>query len=199
MRLLKEGDRGEGLCPHCRALVEIRYERRVVLLENSGVAVENVLVGVCGTCGETAVIPAQSTPRLREARELKEEVLQARLPGHLEDALHLIADRYGADQQTFAPSLVRLYLSELAHSPRFARRVARLAASEAVCGGSTRRWSLRLRTDLLNEAWARAEAAGIDSKTGMVKAAVVAAVEDLLEPSSAAARRRKVEGLAAAS
>lgn len=197
MKLLKESDRGDGVCRSCEALVETEYRRRPVYLEESDVEVEDVLVGVCIQCDETVTIPAQSSPRLKEAREGKEEVLQARLPKHLEDALHLIADRYEANEQMFAPALVRFYLNEMARSPRFARRVARLAKSDVVRGGSTRRRSFRLSDNLYERAWDKAREAGIDTRTDMVKGAVAAAVEDLLEPSDATARRRKVEGLAA--
>lgn len=199
MKLLREGDRGDGVCRSCRELVDTEYQRRSVYLEESEIEVDDVLVGVCTQCGETATIPAQSTPRLKEAREGKEQVLQARIPKHLDDALHLIAGRYGASESTFSPALVRFYLHEIAVSPRFAQRVARLSYSDLLEGGSTKRRSFRLSERLYERAWTRARDVGIRSRSAMVKAAVLAAMEDLLEPSSATARRRKVEGIATAS
>jgi len=63
MRALKQGDRGQAICPACRARVTTTYEYRTVRLERTGVDVENVLVGVCDLCGEIVSIPAESLNR----------------------------------------------------------------------------------------------------------------------------------------
>lgn len=197
MRVLKEGDTGRAICYTCERSVPIHYEYRTVRLEKTNVDVPNVLVGVCDGCDGTVTIPAQSTPRLKEVRAAKEEVLQAHLPRHLDDVLRLIAHRLEAPEETFAPAMLRFYLREVATRPRFAGRVARLAVSELARGGGTTRRSLRLSRDLLEAAWQGARAAGIRTKTDLVRGVVVAAKEDVLESSSASARRRAVEGIAA--
>ncbi len=68
MRMLQEGQRGLAICPNCKGIVEIRYEYRTNHLEESDLDVENVLVGVCEECDEVVSIPAQSTPKLKQAR-----------------------------------------------------------------------------------------------------------------------------------
>jgi hypothetical protein len=64
MNFWKEGDRSEAICPGCERRVETRFEVRSVHLEQSGVSVPDVLVGVCTECDRTVSIPAQSTPKI---------------------------------------------------------------------------------------------------------------------------------------
>ncbi len=68
MRILREGQRRRAICPNCEGIVEIRYEYRTIHLEESDLDVENVLVGVCEACDDVVSIPAQSTPKLKQAR-----------------------------------------------------------------------------------------------------------------------------------
>ncbi|WP_420637362.1 hypothetical protein [Candidatus Palauibacter sp.] len=55
-----------------RGRVEVVYEyRTVVPLEKSNATVRDVLVGVDAETGEVLTVPAQSTPKLKAAREAK--------------------------------------------------------------------------------------------------------------------------------
>ena len=67
MRILQEGDRGSALSP-TRGQVQIVYEYRDIELE-SGISVRDVLVGVDATTGEILTLPAQSTPKIKRARD----------------------------------------------------------------------------------------------------------------------------------
>lgn len=197
MRILREGDRGEGLCPECRRRVATRYTYRTVHLEQSEVDVANVLVGVCELCGETASIPAQSTPKLKEAREEKTVVLNARIPHHLDDVLRLLADHFDVPSWSFRSGLVRFYLHELAENDGFARRVKRLAESGLAKGPAASKLSVRTSRQLASAAWERAREAGLRTRTGMLKGLILAGYEDVLE--GRAPRRAEVlEGIAAA-
>ena len=68
MKILREGDRGYALAPE-RGRVEIVYGYRTVELEASKTTVRNVLVGVDAETGEVLTVPAQSTPKLKAARD----------------------------------------------------------------------------------------------------------------------------------
>jgi len=94
MKILKEGDRSEAMCHKCQARVPIKYYYRTVHLDESDIDVKNVLVGVCEKCGETVSIPAQSFPRLKEAREKKSKTIEARVPLELDDIIRVIADHF---------------------------------------------------------------------------------------------------------
>src|SRR5680860_208814 len=112
MRILRQGDKGQAICPDCRRRVSTTYNYRSVHLEKTDVVVPNVLVGVCDTCGEVVSIPAQSSPKLKEARESTSKTFGARIPRHLDDVLHVIADRYSAPNSAFCSLLVRYYLNQ---------------------------------------------------------------------------------------
>lgn len=197
MRIVRDGERGKGMCPECRKRVAIRYAYRSVRLERSEVEVSNVLVGVCETCAETVSIPAQSTPKLKEAREEKTVVLNARMPPHLDDVLRLLADHFDAPSCSFCPGLVRFYLHELADNEGFARRIRRLAESDLAGGPATTKLSIRVSGKLTSSAWERAREAGIRTRTDMLKGVILAGYEDVLE-GRAPRRAKLLEGIAAA-
>ncbi|MDE2754470.1 MAG: hypothetical protein OXI83_18015, partial [Gemmatimonadota bacterium] len=71
--------RGCALAPE-RGRVEIVYEYRTVELEKSKATVSNVLVGVDTETGEVLTVPAQSTPKLKAAREAKKREVMSTLP-----------------------------------------------------------------------------------------------------------------------
>jgi hypothetical protein len=196
MRILKEGDRGQAICRDCRKPVSTTYEYRTVHLEQTGVDVPDVLVGACDGCGGVVSIPAQSTPRLKAARDAKEAVINARIPRHLDDVLHLIADRYDAPSRAFCPALFRYYLRQVARSEPLARRVGRLAQEDLAKGSAEARVSLRLPEALWDEAWEAARQAGVRSRSDLLRGVILAAMEDSTTD-RAPARRRALGEIAA--
>ncbi len=196
MRILQEGDRGVAIAPgHGR--VPVIYEYRDVELE-SGTVVHDVLVGVHQASSEVLVFPAQSTPKVKESRALwKEEVLEARVPRELDDILRLLADHFGASEKKFSPALIRFYLHAAVEDRRLARRLVRLADGRLARG--PRRSRLRVR-------WGSALSAKVDamtddfpgtSQSDLVRGAIVAAKEDILDR-RAVRRAKKLEAVAAA-
>ena len=198
MRILREGDTGKAVCTTCEELVGVRYEYRTVHLEKTRVDVESVLVGACYVCASTVTIPAQSSPRLKEARERQLAVFNARVPQHLEDILHLIADRFEVPYSSFCSALLRYYLRLVKVDDGFARRVMRLARSKLAVGRSNARLSLRVDQAVLDLAWEHAREVGVRTQTDMFKGIIVAAKEDVID-GRAKARQRELEGIAAAS
>lgn len=177
-----EGQKSEAVCRHCKTLVSTTLRTRTYCLGGTGFDVPGVLVGVCDTCDEVATIPAQSSVRLRDARvRRKERSLEARIPTHLADVIHLIADRFGAPVQEFRPGLLRFYMSELAGDAGFARRVHALAGSDLAQAPSPARISLRVPAPLLAKARAQAREAGIATAAEMLRGILLAAKEDVLD------------------
>ncbi|HEX5869406.1 MAG TPA: hypothetical protein VFY65_03260 [Longimicrobium sp.] len=155
---------------------------RTYPLEESGIEVPGVLVGVCDVCDEIVTIPHQSTYRLRDARvRRKEQSLEARVPTHLEDVIHMVADRFGAPVQEFRPGLLRFYLRELADDPKFAERVRTLAHSDLAQAPARGRVSLRVPAPLLSRARERAREVGISTAAEMLRGILLAAKEDVLD------------------
>ena len=155
---------------------------RTYHLEKTGVDVPGVLVEVCDQCDAIVTIPHQSSVRLLEFRRArKDESLEARIPTHLEDVIHLIADRFEVPVQTFRPGLLRFYLRELARDEGLAERVRQLASSELAQAPARARVSLRAPEGLLAEAREQARKAGIRTDAEMLRGLLLAATEDVLE------------------
>lgn len=198
MHLYREGDRSEAICHACRRRVSTHFAVCAVRLPESGIEVPDVLAAVCDECGGVAAIPAQSSPRLREARERrKAEELEARIPMHLDDVVHLLSDHFAAAVSSFRPSLLRFYLREVASDPELAARVRTLSRSELAQGRARARVSLRAPEALLREVRECARTAGIGSDAELIRGILLAAREDVLE-GGAPERRMRLGGAAQA-
>lgn len=182
MHLWKEGDTSEALCETCRKRVATRFEVRAYTLHESGAEVSDLLVAVCAECGGVAAIPAQSAPRLKEARERrKDESLEARIPSHLDDVIHLLAEHFATAVAAFRPDLLRFYLGEVVNDAEFAARVKDLATSDLAEGRARTRISLRVPQHVLEAARERARSVGIDKDADLIRGILVAAKEDVLD------------------
>lgn len=197
MKILREGDRGYALAPE-RGRVEVVYEYRPFHLEEADVTVKDVLVGVDIETGEVLTIPAQSTPKVKAARQAKKErVLSVRMPRELDDVLHLVAEFYDAESGQFTCAVIRYYLAAASGSDRLTRRLGRLSQdslAQGRLGGS-----LRLRVGQQLGDWmdrTTANTKGV-SKSDLVRGAIVAAKQDVLE-GRASRRRRELEAIARA-
>ncbi len=182
MHLWREDDRSEAICRGCEKRVDTRFEVRGVTLHESGTTVPDVLVAVCEECGDIAAIPAQSTPKLKEARDSRKlQALETRIPSHLDDVVHLLSDHFAAGVAAFRPALLRFYLREVEGDPALALRVKSLAESELARGMARARVSLRVPEELLRAVRERAREAGIESDAALIRGILLAAMEDVLE------------------
>jgi hypothetical protein len=182
MYLVKEGDQSEAICRHCKTLVTTHFKVRTYRLVDREIDIPGMLVGVCDECDSTVMLPAQSSPRIGEAlQQRKEETLEARIPTHLEDVIHLMARTFEAPIQTFRPSVLRFYLRELAGDAEFAERVHMLARSDLARAPGRARISLRVPEPLLAEARERARRMGIETDAQMLRGILLAAKEDVLD------------------
>jgi hypothetical protein len=196
VKIIQEGERGVALAPDV-GRVPVVYRYRELTLD-SGVKVENVLVGVRAETGEVLVIPAQSTPRIKEARTTaKEEILEARVPRELEDVLALLADHYRVAARSFSPALIRFYLRSAVEQPSLARRLCRLSRVPLAQGQRPAR--IRVRCDAwLSAGVGRLAADFADAnQSDLVRGAILAAKEDVLD-GRAKRRAAQLEAVAAA-
>lgn len=198
MRILQEGDTGTAICPNCERRVQIRYEYRPFRLEETGVEVENVLLGVCQQCDESVTVPAQSTPKLKAARTKKEETVEARMPRPLEDLIYAVAEEVGTSAAEFRNQLIRYYLVEIGEKAETARRVGRLASSELARAKKEARISVRVDASLLAKAMEKAAEEGVETQADLVRGLILAGAEDVLE-GRGPRRRRELEKIAAVS
>jgi hypothetical protein len=163
-------------------MVDTRMQVRSYHETETVLDVPGVLLAVCERCGSTTSIPHQSTPRIREVRvPLKEAQLEARIPTHMEDLIYLLAEDFAAPVQAFRPAVLRFYLAELMRDPALAERARLLAESELADAPARTRISLRVPAELLEDARARARAAGIARDSDLIRGLLLAAKEDLLD------------------
>jgi hypothetical protein len=153
---------------------EIVYRYRAVYLEKTKVSVPNVLVGVCLTCDESIVLPAQSTPRIKEARERVLREQNARIPLELEDRLNMLAHSLAVRPEPFKGALCRYVLDRVARDERFAERVWALAVSAEAKGTPGGRVKFRADAGLPKAAKAVAAAAGVSDLSSILRGGILA-------------------------
>jgi hypothetical protein len=179
MKFIEEGTRGVALAPG-RGTVAVVFEYRDLPLD-SGAVVRNVLVGVDEVTGEVLTVPAQSTPRIRLARQaVKDETFSVRIPHELNDVLWGVSAELGANPAKLGAALIRFYLREAADSRTVARRLKRLSLSDLAAKPSKARLTLRSDADLLDRVDQVVVREGV-SRSDLVRGAVVAAKEDVFD------------------
>lgn len=177
--------------------VPVIYEYRDLKLE-SGVVVPDVLVGVHEESGDVLTVPAQSTPKIKESRSApKEAVLEARVPREFQDILGLLAEHFDANEKKLTPALIRFYLRSAVEDPRLGRRLARLSEARLAQGVRRARLRVRCESELAEKVEAVANELPGSNQSDLVRGAVLAAKEDVLDQ-RAARRAEKLGAVAAA-
>lgn len=179
MKIWKEGDLSTALCPACERIKDVVFRRRVVHLD-PGVEIPDVLVAVCRDCDKTAMIPAQSSPRLRAGFKRSSVTVNVRVPRHLDDVLLLLADE-GSRSQPSASAVVRFLLSEFASNPALALRVKEAMGGELLNAPGDHELSVRVPAELVVHVDEAAARAGIESRTAVIKGLLAVAKEDVLD------------------
>lgn len=180
MHLWNVGDKSEGICPHCKALVSTTFAERTIQLAKSRTKVDAVLVAACDNCDAIVSIPAQAEPQLKEARDKQQAFMRARVNRRLEDALRLIAAHYDVRDQDFRASLLKYYLFQFTKEKTLAIRVKRLAHAELSSGKTSGRIEFRLTQMLKETTLERAREMGI-GETDLLRGVIAAAFEDVFE------------------
>lgn len=181
MKIWKEGEASSTLCPNCDRRRDVVFQRRTVELKDPDISIPDVLVAVCCECDGIAVIPAQSSPRLGAAVKQARVTLNARIPGHLEDVLLLLADTLASTSPPSVAAVLRFLLSEFASNPLVAKRVKDRTTDELLNGPADHELSVRIPALLLIEMDEAAARVGIPSRTAVVKGLLALAKEDVLD------------------
>lgn len=179
MKIMEEGTRGVALSPeHGKVPVVFRYRD---LILDSGIVVKDVLVGVVEETGEVLSIPAQSTPRIKLARQaVKDETFSVRIPFELNDVLWGVSHELGANPKKFNSALIRFYLHEATDSRTMARRLKKLSSSELAAKSAKTRLTLRSDSELLDRVKLVEEREGV-TRSHLVRGAVIAGKEDVFD------------------
>lgn len=189
-RFLNSGDQSRAVCPVCSAMRDTTYLYRSVHLERTGVTVQNVLVGVCTVCDTTVSVPAQSTPRLKEARQRVMKEQNARISFEMEDRLNMMAAEMDARPEPFKGALCRYALRRVVDDKRFARHVWKEAQGPVQKGKPGARVKFRAPAELSEQALATAREAGIHDLSAVLRGAILAVSQELARPEDRAAITR---------
>ena len=113
-KLFEPGDKSQAICWNCEALKPTTFAYRSVPFDDGKGKVDNILVSVCDTCGETVSVPAQSTPAIRRSRETANLALEVSLRASELDILDAAA--YAIDHEAtarFRKPIIAYYLRRL--------------------------------------------------------------------------------------
>jgi hypothetical protein len=181
MKIWRDGDESRAICPTCERRTEVVFRRRTVELEGPDVHVPDVLVAVCKECDGIAMIPHQSTPKIRSGIERPKEVVNVRLPGHLIDVLSLLADRWAPGARSSTAAVLRLLLHEFGNDHAFARRVRDHLDDPLAQGLANHELSVRVPSHVLIAVDDMAALVGISTRTDVFRGVLATAKEDLLD------------------
>jgi len=182
VRIWRDGEESRAICPTCKRRTNVVFRRRSVESSAPVVTVPNVLVAVCRECDGVAMIPQQSSARLRRGIERPKEVVNVRLPGHLSDVLTLLADRWAAGARSGNAAVMRLLLHRFGNDTAFARRVQEHLADDPLAeGAADLDLSVRIPSHIMVAVDDMAELVGIDTRADVVRGVLVTAKEDVLD------------------
>lgn len=186
MKIFKENEKSKALCPQC-GIVSVTYSLRTVPFSDGSGAVKDILAGVCDKCGQVAVIPQQSAPRIREVRQCRRQPLEVRLPMHMLDMLYVAADKFGGNTLLDAERLLKLYVHYLVTHINEAKGLSKLLDSELAKGKASARLSLKVSPAFEAEFDALKHLAKLRTKTQLIKALALKCHEDtMVKPNDAA-------------
>lgn len=142
----EQGDTTPDVCFRCEKEIVATFDLRSMPLEQSGVEVDDVLVAICPDCGQVSSIPAQSEPRLREARERAAAgQLSSRVTHAADDAYRTIAGALGTSDSALRSHLVTYYLREVQREPSLLERIYQYAHGTLSRGRRNQRFVARVQ------------------------------------------------------
>ncbi len=178
---------------------ETEYVYRPLVLEKTKVTVPNVLVGVCLKCDNTVSVPAQSMPRIKEARQRVMKEQNAWISLELEDRLNMMAAELDVRPEPFKGALCRYVLSRIVRDKKFARLVWKHAQSAEAKGTAGARIKFRAEAALAQQAMAVAHESGINDLSAVLRAAILTVDALLAAPSQREAIKHDLRLLAVGS
>lgn len=113
VKLYQPGDKSRAVCPHCAKLVTTTFNYRDVPFDDGSGTVRDILTAVCDECAQVVAVPAQSTPAIRNARDVADISLEVSIPAPEVEILDAAAYRIDPRATTrFRKSLFAYYLSK---------------------------------------------------------------------------------------
>ncbi|MDW6002360.1 hypothetical protein [Vibrio mangrovi] len=181
MKIVKEGDKRQVVCPVCGLSLATYALRDIDFSDQSG-TVKNVLAAVCDTCQKVVSIPKQSTAKVRAEYNKVKTSVDVRLPAHYLDILTLAAQKIDPTlTESFNKPLVLYYLHALSRGRYPACDLSQLLESDLAKARASKRFSLKLNEKSLFEVKALMTAQGLKSNTDVFKSVILKINEDLVQ------------------
>ncbi len=191
MRILKDGDKSQAVCPHCKRLRDTTYRYdKYSVPDQKGKSIDNVLQGFCDICGSLAAIPAQSSPKIRLELRKNDTHVEARVTPPLEDVLFAVSSMIRVEPQLTMRMLINFFSQEWMQNPSSFKSQLKspirkgLLLGKASCRVSSKMDVLTL--EALNRVQERLQV----SRTELFKAVLIEAGIDLVERSNSATAKR---------
>lgn len=184
MRIVKEGDKRQVVCPDC-GLSPATYLLRDIDFSDKSGTVKNALAAVCDSCDKIVSIPKQSTAKVRAEYNKVKTPIDVRLPAHYLDILTVASQKIDPTlTETFNKSLVLYYLHALSSGRFLAGDLSGLLKSEVAMAKSSKRLSLKLNEQSLFDIGLLKESQGLKNNTEVLKTVILKINEDIVQNKS---------------
>ena len=178
MKILKVGDKEKAICNTCQALVGVTYQLRDVPFSDQSGVVKDVLVGVCDGCDTVAVLPYQSTPKIKQQLAKQRASLEIRVPAHMLDILGLASAELGGDTD-FIYNIIKYYLHALSNGQLPVKDMDKYLLSDLAKGKAQKRLSLKGK-NVAYDVEQLKKMAHIESTSDLIKSVVLKINDDIL-------------------
>jgi hypothetical protein len=182
MKIVKEGDKRQVVCPRCGLSHATYLLRDIDFSDNSG-TVKNVLAGVCDRCEQVVSIPKQSTAKVRAEYNKIKTPVDLRVPAHYLDILTLASQKIDPTlPESFNKPLVLYYLHALSSGRYSANNLSALLNSDLAKAKASKRLSLKLNDKSLSEIESLMYSQGLKNNTEVFKSLILKINEDIVQP-----------------
>lgn len=186
MKVYHPNDKGSAIC-HRDGRVSTTFAYRDLPFRDGRGTVKNILVGVCDTCGDAIVIPAQSSPAISAARKHVEHSVEINVPAFYVDLLDAASTRVASNATPdFRKRLLIYYINRYATGLEKSSELEHLMetsplASVVIKGMPNKRLSMKL-SDLASERMATVMDQAKLTKTDLIKSLVAKINDDIVLP-----------------
>ncbi|CAG9000287.1 MAG: hypothetical protein CENE_02281 [Candidatus Celerinatantimonas neptuna] len=181
MKIVKEGDKRQVICPTC-GLSHATYVLRDIDFSDHSGTVKNVLAGVCDTCGQVVSLPKQSTAKVRAEYNKVKTPVELRIPAHFLDILTLASHRIDPTlTESFNKPLVLYYLHALSSGRYPATNLSELLHSDLAKAKSSKRLSFKLNDKSLSDIESLMEKQGLKNNAEVFKSLILRINEDIVQ------------------
>lgn len=181
MKIVKEGDSRQVVCPEC-GLTHATYMLRDVSFSDNSSTVKNILAAVCHHCGKVVSIPKQSTAKVKAEYNKVKTPIDVRLPAHYIDILNLATQKIDPDlSESFNKSLVLYYLHALSSKRYSQRGLGLLLRSDIAKAKASKRFSVKLNEKSIGEIKSLMASQGLKNNTEVFKSLILKINEDIVQ------------------